>query len=386
MKWSVPVIFFQRPGLTSVGYPCHSSTKSPSNLRAFDPIPTPNPNPMKTRPFLLQALTWAALLLPAAEAHAQKTDVLVLRNGDRITGEVSELSRGLLLYKTDDAGTLRVEWDKVTSLTSIHTFEIGLATNRRLFGSLSEGPEPGTVDVGGEVLPLLAIVSITEISPSFIERTSGYVDLGWTLAKANGAHTTTLGAEARYRGEKFGAVTRLFAYEQKQDSVAGTRNAAISLDVNRFIGALWAARFFGEASRDDVRDLELRTLVGSGARRRIVRTNRMDASLSAGLVGSREWYSGEAGTTNSAEFLVAADFAAFRLDSPELDATVDFKTYSSLTESDRFRADLDSRVRYEVFEDFFLQLSLKASYDTNPPSTRAMKSSYTSGLSVGWSW
>ena len=338
------------------------------------------------RSLLLLLLGSVALLSLAPEAGAQKTDVLVLRNGDRITGEVSGLTRGILVYRTDDAGTLRVEWDKVAGLSSTHIFDMELVTSRRLFGSIAEGPQPGTIIVAGEVLPVIAIVSITEISPTFIERTSGYVDLGWTLAKANMAHTTTFGAEARYRGERFGVVTGLSAYEQGQEGADNTKNASVSMDVNRFIGPLWAARFFGAASTDDAVDLELRTLIGSGARRRIVRTNRMESTVSAGLLGSRERYYGAGDGTWSLELLVAGDFAAFRLDSPELDANVALRTYTSLTESNRLRTEVDSRVRYEVFGDFFVQLSLKASYDTNPPSDDPVKSSYNTGLSVGWSW
>lgn len=342
---------------------------------------------MITRRKALFLLPFLALFLGIAQASAQKTDILVLRNGDRITGEVSGLSRGVLTYKTDDAGTLRVEWDKVISLDSRHVFEVELATQRRIFGSISEGPQPGTAGVAGEVLALAAIVSITEISPSFVERTAGYVDLGWTLAKANNAHTTNFSAEGLYRGEKFGGKIGLSFYEQGQSGAETTRNGNVGLDLNRFIGPVWAVRFFGDLARDDAQDLELRSLVGSGVRRRIVRTNRMDASWSAGLLGSRERYAQEGGSTSSAEFLAAADFAAFRLDSPELDVTLDLKTFTSLTESSRFRTEFGSRVRYEVFGDFFVALTLKSSFDTNPPVAEASgKSSYTGGLSLGWSW
>jgi len=341
---------------------------------------------MSIRSRLLTLVGSSVFLLLAPGAQAQKTDILILRNGDRITGEVSGLSSGLLVYKTDDAGTLRVEWNKVVSLSSIHTFEVELATNRKLFGSLGEGPDPGTVIVAGEVFPVVAIVSITEISPTFIGRTSGYVDLGSTFAKANLAHTTTFGAEARYRGVRFGVITGLSAYEQGQEGTDNTMNASIALDVNRFIGPVWAARFFGEASRDDAIGLELRTFVGSGARRRIVRTNSLDATASAGLVGSRERYADVGRGKWSLELLLAGDFSAFRLDSPELDAAIGLRTYTSLTESDRLRTDVDSRIRYEVFGDFFVQWSLKASYDTNPPSDEPVRTSYNTGLSVGWSW
>jgi len=328
-----------------------------------------------------------ALLMTVSVASAQKTDILVLQNGDRITGEVKELMHGVLRYSTDDAGTLAVEWNKVSSLTSIHTFEVELATERKLFGSLSEGPEPGTVEVAGEVLSLISVVSITEISPGFWERTSGYLDLGWTLAKANRAHTATFGAEGRYRGQKFGATAKASFYEQGQESSEVTRNSSLSLDLNRFIGTVWAWRFIAEASQNDELGLDLRTFVGSGARRRIVRTNRLDASWSAGLDGSRKRDIGEDESTLSMEFFAGADFAAFRLDSPKLDLTSDLQTFTSLTEGGGFRATFDIRFQYEVFEDFFLALTLESEYDNKTPSqTTDTKTDYTSEFSVGWSW
>ena len=46
-------------------------------------------------------------------AWAQKTDIIALKNGDRITGEVKELKFGKLEYSTDDVETIFIEWDKV---------------------------------------------------------------------------------------------------------------------------------------------------------------------------------------------------------------------------------------------------------------------------------
>ena len=342
---------------------------------------------MRTRLYPPCLISAVALLLTASVASAQKTDVLVLDNGDRITGEIKELSHGVLRYSTDDAGTLEVEWDKVASLTSIHTFEVELETKRRLFGTLSEGREPGTVEVAGEILPLITIVAITEISPGFWKRTSGYLDVGWTLAKANKAHTTAVGAESRYRGQRLDATVTVSFYEQGQDSTDVTRNSSLSLDVDRVYGPVWAWRFIGQASQNDELSLDLRTFVGTGVRRRIVRTNRMDASWTVGLNGNGERYTDEDGGTISAEFIAAADFAAFRLDSPKLDLTSELQTFTSLTERGRFRADFKVRVQYEVFDDFFVGLNLQFNSDSKPPSRSATtKTDYTSALTVGWSW
>jgi len=48
----------------------------------------------------------AGALLPPAAAAAQKTDTVVMGNGDRVTCEIKKLDRGILEASTDSWGTL----------------------------------------------------------------------------------------------------------------------------------------------------------------------------------------------------------------------------------------------------------------------------------------
>ena len=88
------------------------------------------------------ALIVAAILSCGAPVFAQgRTDVLTLRNGDRITGEVVRLERGRLEFKTDDAGTLYLEWDKLSSVVAMRLVEVTTADGRRFLGSLGTAAE-----------------------------------------------------------------------------------------------------------------------------------------------------------------------------------------------------------------------------------------------------
>ena len=64
------------------------------------------------------ALTVACWLAAVGTASAQKTDVVELRNGDRITCEIQKLARGKLTVKTDGIGTISIEWDDVERVRS----------------------------------------------------------------------------------------------------------------------------------------------------------------------------------------------------------------------------------------------------------------------------
>ena len=63
------------------------------------------------------AITWtclAAILILfclAPVARAAKTDVVVLINGNDVTGEIKSLEFGELRYSTDSMGTVSIDWE-----------------------------------------------------------------------------------------------------------------------------------------------------------------------------------------------------------------------------------------------------------------------------------
>src|SRR3954453_20026907 len=116
-------------------------------------------------------------LLGAGAAEAQKTDSVWIRNGDRITGEVKSLSRGLLKYSTDDLGTIYIEWDKVDRISTTTLVEVLLISGQKHYGFLQPGAS-GWLSLAGESLPLSQIVAMRPIDQKFFGRLSGYLDLG----------------------------------------------------------------------------------------------------------------------------------------------------------------------------------------------------------------
>ena len=70
-----------------------------------------------------------------------KLDVIHLRNGDTITGEITRLERGVLKVSTDFMGTIDIEWRGVLRVTSPQTFDVDTGTGVSL-GSHSGMGEP----------------------------------------------------------------------------------------------------------------------------------------------------------------------------------------------------------------------------------------------------
>jgi len=73
-------------------------------------------------------------LLPAL-AKAEKTDVIILKNGDRITGEIKNLEAGILQYKTDTMGTVNIEWRFISEIISDTNQSVELTDGTRMHGT-----------------------------------------------------------------------------------------------------------------------------------------------------------------------------------------------------------------------------------------------------------
>ena len=337
---------------------------------------------------------WLAVLCLSSPSAAQRTDVLTIENGDRITGEVKGLDRGVLTYKTDDAGTLSVKWLHVLSLQSQDIFEVEVASGNLYWGPLGVGERPGILVVGDQALVLRNVVGITPIEAGFWARTSGYVDAGFNFAKADGRRSLTLDGQMRYRSRKWGSSSSYQFYQQEQESADRLRRASLGLDGSYYFGSrfrpdgapVWAGRVFWQASTNDELSLKLRNLIGGGLQRRLRNSSRSEASATLGLLESRETYLDEEDPIHSIELLVMGDFSVYFLDSPKLDVSITPTMFLGLTERGRVRGGFDGRVKYEVLKDFFISVIGNASMDTRPPSETAAKYDYSASFTIGWSW
>ena len=134
----------------------------------------------------LGGLLAASLLLCVTSANAadrDNTDVIVLKNGDRVTGEILELEYGQLRLSTDDMGTINIEWAAIASIDSQYTFDVERAGGQRYAGVIAtseDGEELVIRDEGTEEsVPKSSVVRVTELEQGFWQRISGSMSVGF---------------------------------------------------------------------------------------------------------------------------------------------------------------------------------------------------------------
>jgi len=114
----------------------------------------------------------------AGPALADYTDTVVLKNGDRITGDVNSLAQGRLSFDTDAMGTVSIEWDKVAEILSEKSMQVETTGGIRYFGQLERSARDAEVTVktteSVETVAIADVVHITPIGQSFWGRTRAH--------------------------------------------------------------------------------------------------------------------------------------------------------------------------------------------------------------------
>ena len=325
----------------------------------------------------------------ASPLFAQKTDILLLYRGDSITGEVKELNRGKLSYKTDDMGTLSIEWDKIAHLTSNNYFDVENRRGVRYFGRLAASEEPGQLLViltDTVRVRMIEIVAISRIQASFWSRLDGYVDLGFDFQKAKNNRQLNGSGEVRYRGQKWASKLNGTTYFQRQDSVSLTSRNDISLQGQRLFGNHWSGLIFASLEENSQLSLDLRKTIGLGGSRELVHTNSMTLSVVASLAYANEDYADDEGATNTIQAPLYGDFSFFLFDSPKTDISSTLSVMPILSDLGRWRIDFTARLSYELISDFTVGFRFFDNFDSRPPSVDAKTNDYGLTFSIGYTF
>ena len=84
-------------------------------------------------------------MFPLVSQAGAKTDTVYLQNGDRITGEIKRFEYGILFFKTDAMGTLKIEFNDIRTFYSNEQYTIQIANGLRFFGSIDTSATNGYV-------------------------------------------------------------------------------------------------------------------------------------------------------------------------------------------------------------------------------------------------
>lgn len=337
---------------------------------------------------MLKALVCAAIVLllgtagpvMAAESPSVPTDIVTLKDGSIIYGEVVEMSGEELYVKaafTVDK-IVKVKWADVSKLAVTRPLPIHLKDGTVIVGTVAEGP-PGSVIVKAASLQeslTIPMDSIKSVNP-LVQRPvvyNGSLQAGGSQMTGN-SHLSN----ASMIGEFVGRSKQLrlsllgrYVYGDDHGKLI-TRNSRGTIKLDFFVSKrlFWFASAYFE--QDTFQDLKMRTALASGPGFQLIDRDDFTASWLKDMT-----LYAEAGVAYfNEDFKRADDKSTFRarwsvkFNWPLFDERITFYHYEELYPSMQnfkdFYLTMDNGVRFKLFEGLVSSIQVTTRYNNNPP-------------------
>jgi putative salt-induced outer membrane protein YdiY len=316
-------------------------------------------------------------------------DVIVLKNGDRISGEVKKLENGDVHI---DAGygenIVIIDWEQVERIESPQRFAVVTSGGDRLSGSIRTDPEASTqVLVEGQGATLSfehsELVSLTPIDAGFWGRFGTSVDFGLSLTKANETKQFNTRATVSYLTDDWSLEGNVDSLFNTRQNVEDTKRSEFGTNFRYFLTDRWFAVTFGNFLQSDELQLDLRSTIGGAVGRYLIRFNRWLLSINGGGAWTNENFEDPlVSNKNSGEALGAIEFNAFNIG--DLNILTLFSVFPSLSELGRVRMNFRNDFKWDLPQDLYSSVGFTSNFDSSPP-TDTPRNDYVFSTSVGWS-
>lgn len=309
---------------------------------------------------------------------AQKIDTIFLQQGDRITGEVKSMENNYLRLSTHDAGTVKVEWNKIDSVKILTNMRVELVDGRIMYGKLLTAGISGssylwTREREPALIKLIRIVALSPVEEKFVDRLNGTLSSGFSYVKASDVAQLNFSGSLEYlarknQGEIYydGIIT--------QDSLKTTQRHNGGAKFIRVLPKNWFLITSFSLESNTELELDLRSSWGLGGGKNLIRTNFAYLYLAGGTQINRETSKGV--EQYNVEGIAQANYSVFIYDDPEVSFDIKVDLIPSLNNLGRVRSNITSNLKWEVFNDFYLKWSFYYTHDNRPLSETAAKTDW----------
>lgn len=312
----------------------------------------------------------------------------MLRNGDRVSGEIVRLERGRLLVRTPYAGEVRIDWREVGTLSTDQPIYVTVDEVNRVQATFGQSDAGSATLTGGDwlesgPLPLNRITAMTR-EPEPPVKVTGRINVGASATSGN-TDTEKLHADAEVIAR---SVKNRFtiggAVNKAEDSGVETESNWIAyLKYDHFISRKWYAYSNADMESDDFKDIKLRTTLGIGAGYQFLETPATNVSVEGGV------------NYVNTDFEVAADESypagrlASKLDHYLFGSKTQFfhrnEGFFALDDSENVFVRTQTGLRWPVIERLAATAQYNVDWDANPAPGRS-RTDRTILFTLGYNW
>jgi hypothetical protein len=342
-------------------------------------------------------LCFAVFLAAFPLAAREKSDVIVMRNGDKITCEVKALRSDTLFVKVDYIlDTISVDWNKVDHIDSKQLFIVRTVDGSVYRGTLSTPGTPSGRPLDIEVfeqpekpvvLERKQVVKVDQTSTNIWQRFNGEVDMGFNFTKGNETSQYSFATDVNYVQEHWSTGA---SYSSNLSASAGanvsTRNELTFTAQKDLRWNNWYYTGLADFLQSSVLGVQLQSTFGGGIGRNVVNTGATYVGVYGGFAWQQIDYQQviqPAQTQRVTSALIGTEVRLFRFDRTTL--TLSANVLPALSDSGRVQFNFNAAYYVKLWRKLKWNCSFYANLDNRPPPGFAT-SDYgaTSGLSVSF--
>jgi len=332
-----------------------------------------------------------------------RAEVLVLRNGDQLTGSWVRVTGEKILFKSEALGDVSLPMSKVKTMASTTPGVVLVKTGEAYSGRLSL-LESGEWELKGEdggfrrldastvvaIYPLEIYQAKGEEAPFRpFHNWQGKANVGYSLVRGNrDASTISLGVNGTRRfpnlpglNERFRTnylLTMLFANTRTSGVRTSANSITTSLRQDYFFSPTNFAFALGQLEHIQAQDLNLRQTYGGGLGRDLLHRPRLGLQFLGGMTYVREAFQ-NADLRRNAEALVGEKLSWRVSDGVNFENYLNF--YPSVTDAGEYRVDTTSTLGIRVSSRLSFNITLADRFVSRPlPGLEKNEVILTAGL------
>jgi len=314
------------------------------------------------------SLAYICLALFLGGASLSWADQVIMKNGDRITGEIQQIWDNDVLIEPeyDDDVKVSISLDLVDYIESEREFEITLADGREVVATLVGRAETGEqiVEIDGQAMTV-ALSQITELDEidDYFDWES-HVDINAAINKGNtDSVNTKFYADTNLKIGDHRQIASLTLNREEQDGITTKEQDILRYNYNWLFSDPWFLGASLSVERDPIRNLDHRYILGVTSGRDIWNTPRLFLNFQVGL-----GYLTEEDTLGVRDDSSVAIWALrYRQDFfTDLEAYHDDSVTYYLTGRTNTVIKTSTGVRYEITDLLYLNLSVDYDYEKDP--------------------
>lgn len=335
-----------------------------------------------------------ALLAPLA--GSLRADLVTVVNGDTLNGRVDKIENGKLYLRTEYAGTVAIDWEKVTDIEMAGAFQVLTESGRQYLGEMiREGERVSVWDEDVEMAfqarqVRSAIRVVDNQPPGFWKTLKGTVGVGYSFTRGNSEQTqSSVTAEGSYRQPKYKMQADLSSILSRQEEAEQQARHALNGRYDRFLNERAFAFGLTAFERNDRQKLDLRSRFGGGFGWKVANSNDNEFDLLGGATLTNEQFrapedNGLLPKDTSGEGLFGFEWETSKLFGVRL--TTRLTAHPNLVQQGRYRIEYDSTARIPLILGLTWNLSVFDRFDSDPPREDVMRNDYGMVSAFGFSF